>query len=277
MIDERLYSRLVDLIYEKTGILFADDKEYFVERRVMSRMARLGIDDFQEYYFRLKFADDNALEWQELINSLTINETYFFRDFPQLAGFAEDIIPYVIREKEKKGLYQLKLWSAGCATGEEPYTLAIILLEMLPEPELWDIEILATDIDTRVLGFARRGIYGERSIKDVPPEYLSKYFRKHSDKYAVIPELKKMVTFEKLNLADNQEMQRKRGFDFIFCRNVLIYFGSEKRRKVLEHFYEALNPGGFIFLGHSEQVSRFSSRFTAVKINETLAYRKGGI
>ncbi|MZP30303.1 chemotaxis protein [Heliobacterium undosum] len=268
-----LYQRYVDLIYKRTGIWFEPHKLYYVEKRISERMEELDVIDYREYYHLIKFSNDTA-EIELLINRLTVNETYFFRDFPQLAGFAEAVLPEVVREKQAAGVRKLKIWSAGCATGEEPYTLAIILLEMLPDPKSWEIEILATDINTRVLEEARKGYYNARSVKDVPPEYLERYFTRRLDRHLINLNVKKMVQFKYLNLMDQQGMQEQSGFDFIFCRNVLIYFNPESRLKVLENFYRSIRSGGFIYLGHSESVSRITEAFKMKRVGGNIVYYK---
>ena len=183
-----------------------------------------------------------------------------------------DVLPIFV--KEKGDTKRIKIWSAACSTGEEPYTLSIILHEMLDNPEEWDIQILASDINTEVLKAAKIGLYESRSVRDVPPEYLEKYFTKMNDKYLVNPIVRKPVTLKRINLIDNEAMSAVAGCDFIFCRNCLIYFDDESRKKVLAYFYKSLNPGGFIFLGHSESVGRISSAYKVQRIGNTIVYSK---
>lgn len=268
-----LYQRYIELIYKRTGIWFESNKKYFVEKRLNDRMEQLFIDSYREYYQLLKFSNDQS-EMQELVNLLTVNETYFFRDFPQLQGFAESVLPEVLDRKIAAGERKLKLWSAGCSTGEEPYTLAIILLEMLPDPREWEIEIFATDINRRVLEAARKGLYNSRSVKDVPPEYLERYFTRRWDHYLVNLNVKGMVNFKHLNLMDPQSMKEQVGYDFIFCRNVLIYFSPESRSKVIDSFYRSMCRQGFIFLGHSESVGRITEAFKMKRIDGHIVYYK---
>lgn len=271
-----LYNKFTDFILKKTGILFEDHKQYYVEKRLLERMEALGIESFREYLQLLKYTND-CEELTQLMNLLTVNETYFFRDFPQLASFAEDVLPKVAEEKMSIGLKRIKVWSAGCSTGEEPYTIGIILLEMLPDPDEWEIEIVATDINTRVINNARLGYYNNRSVKDVPPEYLRKYFTWRKDRYLINLNVKKLVTFKLLNLLDlNVRKDEFFNFDFIFCRNVLIYFSAEARSRVVEHFYQSLRSGGYIFLGHSESVSRITDAFRMERINGNIVYYKPG-
>ena len=267
------YQRFVEFIYKNTGIWFEEAKKYFVEKRLRERMEVLGIDSFRDYYFLLKFGA-NESELQELCNRLTVNETYFFRDFPQLAGFGEEVLPLIVRQKIIAGDETFRLWSAGCSTGEEPYTLAIILLEMLPDPASWKIQITATDINSKVLDSARKGMYGSRSVKDMPQEYLERYFTQRLDFNLVNLSLKNMISFNLLNLSDDRDMKEYQNFDVVFCRNVLIYFDTESRQQVVERFYRALHGGGYIFLGHSESVSRITELFKMRRVGEHIVYYK---
>ncbi len=270
----RDYIKLRDFIYERSGLHFEEKKIYFVKKRLATRMNILGIESPKEYLWRLKYGDPNGKEFQELINLLTTNETYFFREFDQLAVFAENCLQEVCAAKEREDRKQLRIWSAGCSTGEEPYTLSIILLEMVDRYHTWDVEIIATDIDTKVLQKARKGVYSKRSVKDVPEEYLEKYFIKDGDSYKVKYIVKKPVKFRHLNLMDEKKMRLMSGMDFIFCRNVLIYFDENSRRAVVSNFYESLNNGGYIFLGHSESMSRISSAFKLRRKNGLIVYQK---
>jgi len=271
VLSDELFDKFVKLIYMKTGIFYDINKKYYVQKRVEKRAECLEMKTLNEYYQMIKFSNDSS-EFDKLVNDLTVNETYFFRDFPQLRNFAEDILPVLVREKgdDKK----LRIWSAACSTGEEPYTLSIILLEMLDKPEEWDLQILASDINTEVLQFAKIGMYDSRAVKDVPPEYLEKYFTKHHDKYQINLNVRRPVTFKRINLSCENEMSHISGCDVIFCRNCLIYFDDQSRKNVVDRFYEALNPGGFIFLGHSESIGRISSAFKVQRIGDTIVYSK---
>jgi len=271
ILSDELYDKFIRLIYKKTGIFYERNKKYYVEKRLETRATVLEMDSLNDYYMLLKFSNDTS-EFDRLINELTVNETYFFRDFPQLRAFAEDVLPIFVRENGDRK--KIKIWSAACSTGEEPYTLSIILQEMLEKPEQWEIQILATDINTDVLESAQIGLYESRAVRDVPPEYLEKYFTKRHDKYLVNLNVKKPVSFRRINLMDESEMNNIVGCDFIFCRNCLIYFDDESRRSVLSKFYNSLNPGGFIFLGHSESVGRISSAYQVQRIGDTIVYSR---
>jgi len=271
ILSDELFDKFIKLIYKKTGLHYEYNKKYFVQKRIEKRAELLEMETLSEYFMMLKFADDST-EFYRLINDLTVNETYFFRDFPQLRNFAEDVLPIFAKEKESRK--KIKIWCAACSTGEEPYTLFIILQEMLEKPEEWEIQILASDINTEVLQSARTGLYESRAVKDVPPEYLEKYFTKRHDKYLINLNVKKSVAFKRINLMDENDRSNINGCDFIFCRNCLIYFDDESRRSVLSSFYESLNPGGFVFLGHSESVGRISSAYKVKRIGDTIVYFK---
>jgi len=235
-------------INRKTGIFFDERKKYFLETRISSRMEEHGLSDPQEYWHLI---NTDAEEFSSFISSITIPETYFFRDYPQLKMFAEEILPL-----------------------EEPYTIAIILLEMIEDLVSWKVDILGTDISKKALKKCREAIYSPRSVKDVPSEYKRKYFISADNHYQVKLQVKRLVRFDYLNLIDDNKMRMMRGFDFIFCRNVLIYFDFESSKKVISYFYDALNKGGFIFLGSSESISRLSAAFRLVRFKNGLAYMK---
>lgn len=262
-----------DFIYKTTGLYFSDDKKSYIQKRLKIAMDNLAITDFWEYLKKIE-TDKNALN--KLLELVTTNETYFFRDIPQLDMFSKDVLPELLNRKANKGDFRLKIWSAGCSTGEEPYTIAIILKERLEYFDDWDIEILGTDISERVLKLAQDAVYMPRSLKDVPEYIKLKYFEySPADKmYKLKNEIKKLVTFRYLNLYDESKMRLMRNYDVIFCRNVLIYFDEESRKKVVEYFYDALNSGGYIFLGHSESILRITKAFEIVYFDTNIAFRK---
>jgi chemotaxis protein methyltransferase CheR len=271
ILSDELFDKFIKLIYKQTGLHYEYNKKYFVQKRIEKRAELLEMETLNEYFMMLKFSNDSS-EFYRLINDLTVNETYFFRDFPQLRNFAEDVLPVFV--KNQKGRKKIKIWCAACSTGEEPYTLFIILQEMLDKPEEWDIQILASDINTEVLKSARVGLYESRAVKDVPPEYLEKYFTNRKDKYLISINARKSVSFKQINLMNENEIGDINGCDFIFCRNCLIYFNDESRRSVLSGFYESLNIGGFLFLGHSESVGRISTAYKAQRIGDTTVYSR---
>ena len=266
---------LTGFIYRKTGIRLESQKLYFLTTRVKKRMEALRSESVLEYIRILRFGDPKGTEFQNLVNLLTVNETYFFRDFPQLQAFAEQSLQEVIEQKKRDGDRKIKIWSAPCSSGEEPYTLAIILHVMLEDISAWDIKIVASDIDLNILNLARAATYDKRRLRDVPPEYLPRYFeRQATNRYKVKKEIRQMVKFEHVNLSDNASIRNKAAFDFIFCRNLLIYFDDLSRKKLVDQFYIALNKGGYIFLGSSESIGRMSTAFRVKRKGGYFVYYK---
>ncbi|ESQ92626.1 hypothetical protein ABENE_07350 [Asticcacaulis benevestitus DSM 16100 = ATCC BAA-896] len=214
-------------------------------------------------------------EWQELINNMTVNETYFLREDYQFDAMSNGMLPEIAQERPAGR--SVKIWSLPCSTGEEPYSIAIHILEKWALADSYAIEICASDIDTRVVTQARRGVYGERSLQRLSPELRRKYFSKTGvDQYLIREELRESIDFSVTNIIDPLHMSRYRSVDIIFCRNLLIYFDDISRRGAVELMYECLSPGGFICLGHSESMSRISSLFKPRKFGETVVYQKAG-
>jgi chemotaxis protein methyltransferase CheR len=268
------FNKLSQQIYIRLGLQFEEKKSYFLQKRVEKRMAVLGFQDPQEYVFLLCYADSEGKEMQALANLITTNETYMFREFEQLEGFANCCLPEVLSTKQAAGEQKVRIWSAGCSSGEEPYTLAIILQEVFPQSQYWDCEIVATDIDQNVLAQAAEARYWWRSVREVPPPYLEKHFIQEGERYTLRPNIASMVRFQHLNLHDRMAMRAMRNFDFIFCRNVLIYFDDLSRKSAVDHFYNSLNHGGYLFLGHSESVGRISTAFKLKRMDAHLVYVK---
>lgn len=268
------YTDLTAFIYKKSGIKFEEKKRYFINKRVEKRLLEMGTDSVREYLRYLKFKDTGE-EFQALMNLLTVNETYFFREFSTLETFAEHCLQEIAERKAAANDRNIRIWSAGCSTGEEPYTLAIIVREMLENLSGWDVRILASDIDENVLARAQEAKYDDRSLKDVPEEYYRKYFTTSGGFHTPVSEVRSMVNFEHLNLMDRDAMRKKRGFDFIFCRNVLIYFDELSRKQVVDHYYISMNRGGYIFLGHSESVGRITTAFSMKRMGSGVVYYKG--
>lgn len=262
------FERLRDYIYRESGIYFEDSKLYYVEKRVEQQMERYGYKDFTAYLGALRF-DKTGRMRQDLLNSLTVNETYFFREYDQLKCFAEEVIPLWYQDGRRRA--GVKIWCAGCSSGEEAYTLAIIMQEMAPD---MPYEIHATDINTEVLRKAQQGIYEYYAIRQVPEAYLKRYFVPVGENYGVSSILKRRIKFYQVNLMDDAAMQSMKCFQAIFCRNVLIYFDDLSRRRVALYFYQALEPGGYVFLGHSESMSRITTLFKPVRFKNAIIYQK---
>ena len=268
------FQSLSQIIYQKLGLHFDEKKIYFLKTRVSKRMAALGIDNPRDYLFLISYADPKGVEMQALANLVTTNETYMFREYDQLQAFANHCLPEVLSAKQARGQRTLRIWSAGCSSGEEAYTLAMILQEVFPQAQSWDCEIAATDIDENMLRKVVEARYGYRSVNEVPDEYREKYLIEDGDEWIVRRRTAALVQPRHLNLQDRMAMRTMRGFDFIFCRNVLIYFDDLSRKAVIDHFYNALNPGGYVFLGHSESVGRVTTAFKLKRFETHLVYVK---
>lgn len=268
------YGRLCRLIYDRLGLSFDDKKIHFLGKRVSSRMECLNLDNASDYLMRLAYGENAEAEMQALANMITTNETYMFREYEQLEAFANACLPEIVERKKVQGDRSLRIWSAGCSSGEETYTIAIIVREVFPASVDWDMQIIATDIDEERLSMAANGVYGERSMKNVPPEYVNRHFVQQGQNWRVKARTRSLLSIQHMNLNDRLQMRTMRGFDFIFCRNVLIYFDDASRKAAVDHFYNALSPGGFLFLGHSESVGRISSAFHLRRMGEHLVYMK---
>ena len=266
------FAKFRDFFYRKTGIHFDDSKRYFVDKRLIERIDATGARDFRQYFVNLRFEAAGG-ELQQLVNSMTVNETYFFREAYQFDCMVRDMLEEIVRHRKPGS--RIRIWSIPSSTGEEPYTIAIYLLERWKRINEYDVEILSSDIDTEVLASAQRGVYSPRSVAQLPKPYLDKYFSKTRDgDYAISRDLVSAVEFSRVNLSEAADTRRFREIDIIFCRNLLIYFDDLSRRVAAETFYDALNPGGFVCLGHSESMSRISSLFTVRRFADAMVYQK---
>lgn len=272
--DPYLY-RIRELVYQLAGIFQDDNKLYFLEDRCRRRMQRLGIPSLRDYYDYLTTKPDRQSELHNLLNELTVSETCFFRHEPQLDALRRVVLPAIVTQRHKLAFTRLRVWSAGCSTGEEPYTLAMVLWEesmgLLKD---WSFEVIATDVNDRSLAKAQAGLYSDYSLRNVNPYFLQKYFRPRGEKFQISEELKATVSFSRLNLLDESRMLFMKGVDVVFCCNVLIYFDGAAKRRVIQHFYNNLLPGGYLFLGYSESLFGVSDRFHLVHFPGATAYTK---
>jgi chemotaxis protein methyltransferase CheR len=271
------FIKLRNIIYDRAGIFFETKKLYFITKRLQTRMKALSYNDVDKYCNYLIFKDKFGSEMQQLLNLMTTNETYFFREDDQLKAFMQHSLPEVLDQKRITNNRHLKIWSAGCSSGEEPYTLGILLQESKLNLNPHRLEIVATDINTQILDKAGKGVYDSRSVRLVPPHILAQYFNPIGDRFQLSSQVKEMVQFQHLNLMDTFKMRLMRGFDFIFCRNVFIYFDQTSRKSTLANFYDCLNPGGFIYLGHSESITRISSAFNIKRRGGLIVHQKPGM
>lgn len=269
------FKQIRAFIYEKSGIYFPDNKAYLIESRLATRVEEKGCKSFDEYISALKLNSFSESELTYIFNAVTINETSFFRDIDQLDVIHNNALMELVEEKKKKGEKRLRLWSAASSSGEEPYTIAMYLLEKQPQLAGWDIEVLGSDISEAVLSAARRGVYGSYSIKTTPEKYLRKYFSTNTDgTYSVKTEVKQLARFANMNLYDHQKLRSVKGMDIILCRNVLIYFDEESKRKVVSCLYDSLNPGGYLAVGRSESLHSISRAFRPVIKEKMVLYKK---
>jgi chemotaxis protein methyltransferase CheR len=267
------FKLLRDFILETTGLFYTEAKKYIIENRLGKFVKEHGFTNFKDYYYFLKYDPRRKEEINKIIEVLTTNETYFFREMNQIIAFRDELLND-IREKKKTAFNKtINIWSAACSSGEEPYTIVMALKEK-GVYNINDISILATDISNEILEKAKNGIYRDFSFRSTDAAIKNKYFQKVPDGYKINDEFKKYVKYEKLNFLDDLKMKSKRNFDIIFCRNVLIYFNEETKKKVIEHFYNSLNTGGIFFLGHSETLFRTTTAFEIVQFKNAIGYIK---
>jgi chemotaxis protein methyltransferase CheR len=272
MTDEE-FPLLRDLIYNYSGLFFSEDNRYLLERRLSPRLAQRQLLNFHDYYYYLKYDVSRDQELSDIMDTLTTNETYFFRESFQLKAFTDEIIPEIVKVKAKNSDKIIRIWSAGCSTGEEPYTIAMLLLDK-PELAGWKIEIIGTDISQRVLHHARKGVYGNSSFRVTEPHYKSRFFQDQDGGFRVGDQIRELVTFSRLNLYDSSRYLFLGKMDIIFCRNVIIYFDMLAKKRVIESFYNTLLPGGFLLLGHSESLMNITTAFRLRHFKNDMVYEK---
>jgi chemotaxis protein methyltransferase CheR len=264
-----------DLIYQVAGIFQPDNKLRFLEDRCQRRLKELRITTLREYYDCLTVKPIRQAELVSLLNEITIGETCFFRNQAQLDALRNVVLPAILEAKSKLPLRHLRIWSAGCSTGEEPYTLNMVLMEeSAGQLKNWTFEILATDLNERSLAHCKNGVYGDYSTRNLTPHYRQKYFDSADNQLRVTSRLKSGITFTRLNLLDDARMAFMKSMDVIFCCNVLIYFDVLSKRHVIQHFYNNLLPHGYFFLGHSESLFGITDDFRLVHLPSTTAYIK---
>ena len=261
------------MIYDSCGIYFQDNKKYLLESRLLKRINFLGMDTYEEYFDYLKYNSANIQEKKYLYEAITINETFFFRNQPQLDALVTTVIPQIIAAKA--GRPKLKIWSAASSSGEEAYSTAIIIFDLLKPkyPDL-EVEIVGTDINNAVIETAKAGLYREYSIRNTQPYYLKKYFKPVGNAFEIDPVIKKVVSFKNFNLFDDISMRSMVNFDIIFCANVLIYFDVKAKVKVVSNLYNSLNKGGYLFIGYAETLHTISKAFTIISFPKTIGYKK---
>lgn len=270
-LSDKTFRHLVDFIYQNSGLRFDDSAKFMLNRRLIPRVRELRLDTFEKYYYYLLYHPNRESELEIIFDLLTVNETYFFREDRQLKAFSEEIIPCITQEKENRNL---RIWSAGCSSGEEAYTVAIICHNS-PCLKGWDVDIFASDISQKVIQTARKGIFSDSSFRNTPDGIREKYFEKTSEnKFRIHDEIRQMVTFGKVNLLDEHKTGIFSDMDVIFCRNVIIYFDVEAKKKVIENFYRKLRKNGFLLLGHAESLLSLSTKFKLNHLKHDMVYQK---
>jgi len=279
---------LQTLVYQECGMYFDERRVHFLRDRLQRRLKATGIDSFYNYY-RLLTSHDGKNELKELLENLTVNETSFFRNKPQLDLFQKNTLEAILSKKQQRRDFNLRLWSAGCSTGQEPYTMAMMVADALayyylrnplpfempsPKPLIpppWKVEILASDINYSVLRAAQEGLYLDHHMEPVDYNSRLRYFDKTGDRYAIKKNLKELVHFDFHNLKTEFLPQRN---DVIFCRNVMIYFDEAEQKRLINKFYRCLNPEGYLFIGHAESLFGLTDKFKMIHLNNGTAYQR---
>ncbi len=270
------FFKLRDFIYGKCGIYVPDNRKYLLENRLLNRLKTLGLKNYGEYYEYLRYDPGAHREIKALYSVVTTNETSFYRNPAQLRILEDGLMRNLLERQKQRGIQELHIWSAGCSTGEEPYTLAMIILELLgPHLGGWKIGISAGDLSEGVLVSARRGEYAPYALRTTPDSLRDKYFEMvEGGRYRVKDIVKRLVTFNTINLKDRMQLRSMRRSHLIFCRNVLIYFDESMKKQVISSFYDNLCPGGYLFIGHSESLHNISRAFTPQHHPGAIVYKK---
>ena len=279
---------LQSLIYQECGMYFDERRAHFLHDRLQRRLRACGMDTFYNYY-RLLTSRDGKAEFAALLEHLTVNETSFFRNKPQLELFQKVILEKALQHKQARRDWTLRLWSAGCSTGQEPYTLAMLVCDALAYyylrnplpfempatkpliPPPWRVEILASDISYSVLRTAQEAVYSEHQMEAVDYNYRLRYFDKGGDRYSVKRPMKELVQFDFHNLKTEFLPQHN---DIIFCRNVMIYFDEAEQKRLVQKFWRCLNPEGYLFVGHAESLFGLTDQFQMIHENNGTAYKR---
>ncbi len=269
------FENLRKYIYDNCGIYFQDNKKYLLESRIQKRLTFLSLSSYDDYLIYLKSSNGSINEKKYLYEAITINETFFFRNQPQLDALVTSILPEIIAAKRKLGKPKIRIWSAASSSGEEAYSIAMIITDLIKPkyPDL-EFEIIGTDINHAVIETAKEGKYREYSIRNSPIYYLKKYFIQSGNSFEVNPDIRKFVSFKLLNLFDDLSMKSMINFDIIFCANVLIYFDIKSKMKVVSSLYNSLNKGGYFFIGYAETLHMISKAFSVVSYPKTIGYKK---
>jgi len=262
---------LQGLIHDHCGLTAGVNDGFFLERRLSSRLRELGLTRFTDYYHVLRFDAEGEDELDDFVERITTHETYFFREQFQLDGFCDRVLPALVDRLSARR--SLAFWSAGCSTGEEAYTIAMLVREQRAFDE-WSIRVIGTDLSRKVLAAARAGVYGPSSFRTTKPALRRRYFEPVPDGSRVCEPIRKLCTFRQLNLVREADYAAVGPVDAIFCRNVLMYLSGAARNQIIESFYDRLAPGGYLLLGHSESLLSTATRFEHVHLEKDLVYRR---
>jgi chemotaxis protein methyltransferase CheR len=265
------FTDLRNLIYERTGIFFPDNKKYVLESRLQTRLKERKCASYEEYLQLLKYDAWRDKELNAVYNLVTTNETSFYRDLPQLQEFTNTIVPAVA--KANASTSRIRVWSAACSSGDEPYTLAMMMLEH-PALANWTLELLGSDISETALTAARMAVYGSYAIRNVPAVLTNKYFQREDGQYVLSEKVKQLVKFAHMNLYDESRLKIVRGMDVIFCRNCLIYFDDKAKRKIVNNLADCLRPQGYLVIGFSESLHGISDAFKPLHADRSVVYQK---
>ena len=265
ILQDTTFKQLRDFIYDKSGIFIADTKKYLLENRLSKRIQEKKLSGYEDYLYVLLYGNATD-ELPALLDAITTNETYFFREPQQLDVFIDHLVPSLLKKQK-----DISIWSAACSTGEEPYTLAILISDKGYSIKK---EIIGSDISDRVLESAKKAVYNSYSMRNIPIQYCGKYFKPNGQNYELIPPLKSSVKFMNINLIDEKKMKLMGGKDIIFCRNVLIYFDDKAKKKAVSLLYDSLKPGGYLIIGLSESLHNITRAFKPVVINKVVVYQR---
>jgi chemotaxis protein methyltransferase CheR len=260
-----------DQIYKRTGMWFSDTSKYLLQKRLSPRARELNFESFQKYFYFLQYDPRAEAEFDQIYDLVTTNETYFFREPAQLAAFADEIVPEILA---RKSVRKIRIWSAGCSSGEEPYSIAMLLNEA-GHYERATFEIFASDINQLVLAKARRGTYRESAFRATDGPLRDKYFTRNEDgSWHIHDDIRNRVSFGRLNLYDEPRVSLLGHLDIIFCRNVIIYFDDQSKKVVVSNFYNRLTDNGYLLLGHSESLISLSTQFKLRHLKNDMVYQK---
>jgi chemotaxis protein methyltransferase CheR len=267
------YRMFAELVRSHCGLHFGDDARFLLEKRLQRRIRELAVPSFSAYHYQLRNPARGDDELSKLVDELTTNETYFFREYGQLRALIDEIFEELLADSSERRGRPINVWSAGCSSGEEPYTIAIMAREAGLRPGV-DLRVYASDISTRTLRKARQGVYRDASFRDTDVSMRDKYFTEKDSLWRISDEIKRDVDFIHLNLMDQSKLALLGNMDVIVCRNVIIYFDLETKAQVIKTFYEKLRPGGHLLLGHSESLINLSTEFELRHLRHDLVYRR---